>query len=113
MSEVAPEQFVKPAPKTLVRLANDEKVAPEVTLREEPKPTLPVVFKVESDEPPVTDNPPDKIVASVTVKEEPTPKLEENLPVPTTSRVLEGAELATPTLPPLVTTNGDESVLLT
>ena len=47
---MTPLQLVKPAPRTLVKLANDENVAPDVTLSDEPTPALPVTCNAKSGE---------------------------------------------------------------
>ena len=59
------------------------------------------------------DNPPLPTITEVEVNDPPMEVLPEVLSVPSISKVLEGAELAIPTLPVLVTTKGEEVVPLT
>ena len=54
------------------------------------------------------DNPPKPTITEVEVNDEPIKVLPEVLNVPKISKVYDGAEFAIPTLPVLVTTNGED-----
>ena len=77
-------QLLSPAPRKEEALTKDEKVDPEVTVSDEPIPTLPVRSDI-----PLTLKPPEEKVNPVVVKEPPIPALPEVVkveayPVPST-----------------------------